>query len=123
MTAKGMPAGPPQLRDDEPRRGQPRARARLIESHRRIVARVAKKYAPSNLPSAQRIRLGEQGLGQAIDRFELSKGFTFSTYATWQIRQAILGGTNDGGGTAGVREPRAPRPVPGLDAPSLEAPP
>jgi pimeloyl-ACP methyl ester carboxylesterase len=104
------------------RSGQPGARARLIDAHRRTVAQVAKRYSQSDLSSAERFRLGEQGLGEAIDRFEPSKGFTFSTYAIWHIRRAILGGMHDGGGTAGAREPRAPRPTPGVDAASLTAP-
>jgi RNA polymerase nonessential primary-like sigma factor len=105
------------------RSGQPRPRARLIESHLRTVAQVARKYLKSDLSSEERFRFGEQGLGQAIDLFEPSKGFTFSTYAVWHIQRAILGGMSNGGGWAGVREPRSPRPIPGLAAASLELPP
>jgi DNA-directed RNA polymerase sigma subunit (sigma70/sigma32) len=104
------------------RGGEPVARTKLFDAHRRYVAIVAKRYARSDLSSDEQIRLGEQGLEQAIDRFDLSKGFTFSTYASWHIRQAILGGIGHEGGTAGVREPRAPRPIPGVDAVSLQPP-
>lgn len=80
------------------RRGQPQARTELMESHRRIVARIAQRYSESDLSSEERVRLGEQSLVQAIDQFELSQGFRFSTYATWHIQRAILGGMNGGGG-------------------------
>jgi DNA-directed RNA polymerase sigma subunit (sigma70/sigma32) len=81
-------------------RGQLAARAQLVESHRRIVAGIVTRYSRSELSPNERIRLGEQGLGKAIDWFELSKGFRFSTYATWHVQQAIRGGMGDGVGTA-----------------------
>ena len=84
----------------------------LLIAHRRIVATLANRYARTDLSSDQLIRLGEQGLGVAIERFNPSKGFSFSTYATWWIRQAITRGL---GGEAGgaLPEPRSPRPTPG----------
>ena len=89
------------------------AHDQLMVSHRRIVARLAKQYAQGGLSSEELIRFGEQGLGVAIEKFNLSKGFSFSTYATWWIRQAITRGFGDGSG-ASVREPRAPRPSSGF---------
>jgi RNA polymerase primary sigma factor len=73
------------------------AHFQLMASHRRIVARLVKQYSRSGLTSEDRIQLGEQGLGLAINKFNLTKGFSFSTYATWWIRQAIttgLGGSD-----------------------------
>ncbi len=91
-------------------RGDLHARAELTVSHRRIVARMAKKYARADLSFDERIRRGEQGLVIAIEKFDLAKGFLFSTYAVWWIRQAITMGLGGASGGAGVREPRTPRP-------------
>jgi DNA-directed RNA polymerase sigma subunit (sigma70/sigma32) len=88
------------------------AHARLVVSHRRIVATLAKRYAQPGLSSDEPIRLGEQGLGTAIERFNLAKEFSFSTYATWWIRQTITMGLGEGGGAA-VPDPRPPQPSPG----------
>lgn len=91
------------------------AHTRLVVSHRRIVTTLAKRYARTGPSSDERIRLGEQGLGIAIERFNLAKGFSFSTYATWWIRQAItmgLGGGGEGGGAV-IPDPKPPRPNPG----------
>jgi DNA-directed RNA polymerase sigma subunit (sigma70/sigma32) len=89
------------------------AHKRLVVSHRRIVATLAKRYAQAGLSSDERIRLGEQGLGIAIERFNLAKGFSFSTYATWWIRQAITMGLGGGEGTGGgMPEPKPPQPSP-----------
>jgi DNA-directed RNA polymerase specialized sigma subunit len=83
------------------------------------VARLTKQYARTDLSSDERIRLGEQGLPVAIEKFNLAKGFSFSTYATWQIRQAITMGLGGGGGEAGVREPRTPQPSSGSESAAL----
>ena len=93
--------------------GDPQAHTRLLNSHRRIVARVADQYAQSGLSLEGRIRLGEQGLGVAIEKFNPAKGFSFSTYATWWIRRAITSGLGGDAGGVAVREPIAPRPTPG----------
>ncbi len=93
--------------------GDPDAHTRLLNSHRRIVARLADRYAPSGLSLEERIRLGEQGLGVAIEKFNVAKGFSFSTYATWWIRQAITRGFGGNAGGAPVREPVSPGPTPG----------
>ena len=86
-------------------------------SHRRIVARLTKQYTRTDLSSDERIRLGEHGLEVAIDKFNRSKGFSFSTYATWRIRQAITMGL--GGGGAAMREPGTPKPSSGSGSAAL----
>jgi DNA-directed RNA polymerase sigma subunit (sigma70/sigma32) len=93
--------------------GDPQAHSHLLNSHRRIVAILANRYARSDLTPEERIRLGEQGLGVAIEKFDLEKGFSFSTYATWWIRQAITMGLGGDAGGVAVREPRSPGPAPG----------
>lgn len=99
--------------------GDPHAHAQLMVSHRRIVAKLAKRYAETGLSSGERIRLGEQGLGIAIEKFSPAKGFSFSTYATWWIRQAITMGLGGDGGGAAEPEPRAPKPSPGSASAAL----
>lgn len=89
------------------------ARAALTTAHRRLVVRLAERYARSGLSWEERTRLGEQGLGAAIEKFTPAKGFSFSTYATWWIRRCITGGVGGGDATS-VREPRAPRPSSGV---------
>lgn len=101
--------------------GQPLARSNVIESHRRIVARLVKRYERTDLSSDERIRLGEQGLVIAIEKFDDTKGFTFSAYATWRIRQAITIGPGGVSGGAGVREPRSPLPPSGSEAAALSS--
>jgi Sigma-70 region 2 len=98
--------------------GQAQARADLLDSHRRIVVRLAKQYPPTDLSFSERLQLGEQGLEMAIQRFNGTKGFAFSTYATWWVRQSItkgLGG-GEGEGETGVHEPRTPGPSSGSQA-------
>ena len=66
-----------------------KARRRLIESNLRLVISIAKHYKSANLPLEDLIQEGNLGLIKAIERFDYKKGFKFSTYATWWIRQAI----------------------------------
>ncbi|PLS75912.1 MAG: hypothetical protein CYG61_05080 [Actinobacteria bacterium] len=97
------------------REGDQLAQARLVESNRGLVVEITKGYerpAPA-VPLPELIRLGDEGLWKAARRFDPSKGFKFSTYATWWIRQAITRGLAEGEGGAGVREPRRPRPSSG----------
>ena len=99
--------------------GDLHARAELIASHRRIVAKLAKRYTRAGLSCDELIRLGEKGLEVAIEKFNPAKGFSFSTYATWRIRQAITLGLGGGGGGAAVREPRDPEPSSGSGSAAL----
>ncbi len=66
-----------------------RARSRLVESNLRLVISIAKKQKGHNIPLEDLIQEGNLGLIKAIERFDYKKGFRFSTYATWWIKQAI----------------------------------
>ena len=66
-----------------------RARKKLAESNLRLVVYVAKKQKGHNIPLEDLIQEGNLGLLKAIERFDYKKGFRFSTYATWWIKQAI----------------------------------
>lgn len=66
-----------------------KARKKLIESNLRLVISFAKKQKGHNLPLEDLIQEGNMGLIKAIERFDYKKGFRFSTYASWWIKQAI----------------------------------
>jgi RNA polymerase primary sigma factor len=66
-----------------------RARRRFIEANLRLVVSVARRYQGSGLPILDMIQEGNLGLMRAVEKFDWRKGFKFSTYATWWIRQGI----------------------------------
>jgi RNA polymerase primary sigma factor len=66
-----------------------RAKKELMEANLRLVVSVAKRYLGSDLSLLDLIQEGNIGLMKAVDRFQYRRGFKFSTYATWWIRQAI----------------------------------
>lgn len=71
-------------------KGDPQARERLITSNLRLVVSIAAQYRDLGVPLLDLIQEGNIGLITAVERFDPSRGYKFSTYATWWIRQAIM---------------------------------
>jgi RNA polymerase nonessential primary-like sigma factor len=71
------------------RQGDEAARQRMIESNLRLVVKIARRYVERGLPLLDLIEEGNLGLMHAVTKFDPERGFRFSTYATWWIRQTI----------------------------------
>ena len=81
------------------RQGDERARKKLIEWNLKLVVSVAKRYREMGVPFEDLIQEGNIGLMRAVERYDPDRGFRFSTYATWWIRQAVGRAVSDKGRT------------------------
>jgi len=98
IEAADLPAAERQLLARQVRSGD-NAKAEFIRSNLRLVISIAKRYTGRGLDLLDLIQEGNLGLIRAVEKFDWRKGFKFSTYATWWIRQAITRGLGNSGRT------------------------
>ncbi|HEV7758723.1 MAG TPA: sigma-70 family RNA polymerase sigma factor [Acidimicrobiales bacterium] len=94
-----VPSRPERIQLDAAVRAADDARRRFIQSNLRLVVSIAKRYQTPGMSLLDLIQEGNLGLMRAVEKFDHRKGFKFSTYATWWIRQAIGRGIADKGRT------------------------